>query len=296
MKKAIFVALILMFGFIDSAYSQLEDYFREKSNLVIFSGLVFKQDSKQQGLYYGAYLDYQIFKSDNGKWTISPYGVISRSDAHINSSVTKQFSYGGGLQTGFYEANLSFRHQLFTGFSLGLKWEEELNTTESLKGSGRYVGVQKDLMLNTGLNLNLLKSFALRPELFSRSQLQLTWLIPLRTNKQAVWQSEKGNELLNDTYSWNKGYFEVLAKQNIIKMPINWQQEFYFSPKLVALYSYSAGDSRSFYGLGVELATNRVYRDDFLSLGALYKTSRKMTDNYFIFSLNFNLSALLQKN
>jgi len=297
MKKLLLV-LIMLVSF-NEVFSQFEDYFREKSNIVIFSGLVLKQGAEDKGNYLGTYLDYQVFKSDNGKWTMAPYAVFSRSQSGYYSgndySKTTSYAYGGGLSLGFYEENFTFRHQLFTGFSLGLRREEDSNVVET--STGKYFGVQKDLMLKTGLNINLLKGFGLKPDLFHRSQLQASLILPLRAVKKAVWENNSGlRENISDSYSWNKTYFELLAKQNIIKTPIDWQQNFYFSPKLVGLYSFSAGDSRHFYGLGVELACHRAYRDDFLTLGALYKVSRRMTDNYFILSLNFNLSSLLRSN
>ncbi|MDA3802486.1 MAG: hypothetical protein PF488_01130 [Patescibacteria group bacterium] len=293
MKKKIIVIIVLV-ALANSAFSQFEEYFREKSNVVFFSGLVFKQDSRQRGSYYGAYLDYQIFKSDNGKWTFAPYGVISRSNSDLIISTIKKFSYGGGLTAGYYEEDFSFRHQLFAGLSLGLKRDEELS--ETINRKGRYIGVQKDLLLNTSLNLNLLKSFGLNENLFPRSQLQITWMKSIIADKKAVWKEGGESELLTDQYPWNKEYFEVLAKQNIIKIPIDYIHNFYFTPKLVGHYSYLAGDNRSFYGIGTELAIHRAYRDDFLTLGALYKVSRRMTDNYFILSLNFNLTSLLRRN
>lgn len=274
-----------------------EDSFREKSNIVFFGGLVFHQDSEDIGNYYGGYLDYQGFKSANGKWTLGPYVNFSRSNSirfsGLDESRSRAYAYGGGLSAGFYEANFSLRHQLFTGLALGISRESEEEIVKMEKG--RYIGVQKDWLLNASLNLNLLKVFGLQPDLLPRSQMQLRLKMPLLSEKQAVWEDARGREKIDQSLAWDKTYFEAIAKQNIYQAPLNWRQEFWYTPKVLAFYSFSAGDARSFYGLGLELACYREFRDDFLSVGALYKVSRKFTDNYFIVSLNLNLSSLMRK-
>jgi len=303
MKRMIFVLMIgLLSAWSQQALAQSQDLFggvfRDKSNLCLFSGFVDRQDSKNYGYYYGVYADYRVLKSLDGAWTIAPYLVLSRSNSESpldtkrnknNSGYNNNSEYGGGLSFGFYEPDFTFRHQLFVGASLGLRYGQEEQYEK--QQSGIYSGWQNDLFLSAGLNLHLLKSFGLRPDLFPRSQIQATIKVPIKSEKEAYWNDKK----IEGINPWNKSYFEVLGKTSVFQSYLSYRSEIQYAPKIIALYSYSAGDSRSFYGLGAEISLRREYRDNFLSLNVLYKESRAFADNYLIVGLNFNLSSLLKK-
>lgn len=301
MKKIIFV--FVLFGLIQAHFSRAfgQGYdggmFRDKSNLVFFTGLVDRQASSDWGYYYGAYADYRIFKSANDKWSIAPYFVASRSDSKnlvdvkrndFGVGASKNAEYGGGLSFGFYEPELTFRYQSFVGFSAGLRYGREAQINELLKGI--YESGQEDLFLSLGLNLHLLKSFGLRPDLFPRSQFQVTWKKPMKSEKIAFWDKKS-----IPAYPWNKSYLEVMAKQSIFQNFLSPNSDIQCASKLIGLYSYSNGDKRSFYGLGAEFSLRRENRDNFLSLNITYKESLKFSDNYIIVGCNFNFSSLLKR-
>jgi len=294
MKKKLFfvfaLGLLLTFQ-VKSVNAQLYDKFQEKTNLVFFSGLVYKQNNPtDKGVYYGVYADYLAFKSSSGHLSFGPFAVLSCSSSQysLGNGLNEYENYGGGISAGFYNPDFSFKHQIFIGMSLGLNYGRERQQVK--EATGIYQAVQEDVFLNTGLNFSILKSFGLQPDLFPRSQIQFHLKLPLKSTKEAYWNNEA---IQNEP--WDKTYFEVIAKENIFQAPIGWRQEFFYAPKLVGFYSYQAGDSRSYYGLGAEVSLRREYRDDFLSLNVIYKESQSFECNYWIVGLNFNLSSLLKK-
>lgn len=288
-KKLIFLVLtlLLVFGFEAKAQYEL---FQEKTNFVFFAGTVKSQQTDQFGQYYGFYGDYLLYKSADHRFSFGPYGVISRSDSRYqgDNGLNRNLEYGGGLSFGYYEPDFSFRYQSFLGLSLGIIKSTEKQELQMPKGL--FEAWQDDLYFSGSLNINLLKAFALRPNLFPRSQIQLRYKKPIKSTKVAYWEAKA-----IETDVWDKTYFEVLAKQSIYKDLLTWRSNIYYSPKLVASYDYSKGDKRDSYGLGFEISLAKEYRDDFLSLGILYKGNKDLDDNYFIVSLNLNLSSLLRK-
>jgi len=287
--KIIFLVLFLLLIFGFKAKAQYE-FFQEKTNFVFFAGTVKHQQTDQFGGYYGLYADYLAYKSPDHRFSAGPYGVISRSDSRYQgrNGINRNLEYGGGISLGYYEPELSFRYQSFVGASLGLIKSKEKQELQQSDGS--FEAWQEDLFLSASLNFNLLKAFALRPDLLHRSQIQVRYKLPISSAKTAYWNSKE-----IETYVWDKTYLEVLAKQSLYKDLLTWKSNIYYSPKLIGFYSYSKGDSRAFYGLGLETSLFKEYRDDFLSLGILYKVSRRFNDNYFVVSLNLNLSSLLSK-
>lgn len=288
-KKLIFLILTLLFAIGSEVKAQYE-LFQEKTNFVFFAGTVKSEQTDQFGQYYGFYADYLAYKSADHRISFGPYGVISRSDSRYRGGrgLNRNLEYGGGLSFGYYEPDFSFRHQSFLGFSLGIIKATEKQDLQMKEGM--FEAWQDDLYLSSSLNFNLLKAVGTRPNLFPRSQIQFRYKHPLKSTKVAYWEQKA-----IETFVWDKTYLEVLAKQSIYKDILTWRSNIYYSPKLVLSYNYSKGDNRNFYGLGFETSLAREYRDDFLSLGILYKVSENFADNYYIVSLQFNLSSLLAK-
>ena len=288
-KKLFFFLLSLLLAFGLKVQAQYE-FFQEKTNFVFFAGTVKSEQTDQLGHYYGLYADYLAYKSNDHRFSVGPYAVISRSDSRYQEAngLNRNLEYGGGLSFGYYEPDFSFRYQSFLGFSFGIT--KGVEKQELQMREGLFEAWQDDLFFSGSLNFNLLKAFGTRPNLFPRSQIQLRYKTPISSDKVAYWEG-RGIE----TYVWDKTYLEVLAKQSIYKDLLTWRSNIYYSPKLVFSYNYSKGDKRDFYGLGLEISLAREYRDDFLSLGVLYKVS-EITDNYFIVSLNFNLSSFLSSS
>lgn len=301
MKK--FLLILMLFGLIQAHFTLAlgQGYdggmFREKSNLVFFAGYVDRQASQDWGHYYGAYLDYQIFKSANEQWSIAPYALVGRSNSRnlidearndYGVGGTQSLDYGGGLSFGFYEPEFTFRYQSFIGANIGLRYGAETQTNEL--PNGIYQSGQEDLFLSLGLNLHLLKSLGMRPNLLPRTQLQIAWKKPIKSKKMALWNGE-----MVESTPWNKGYFEAQAKQSIFQDFLSSTSDIQYAPKIIGLYTYSAGDKRSFYGLGAEISFRREYRDNFLSLNVVYKESLNFTDNYILVGCNFNVSSLFKR-
>jgi hypothetical protein len=296
MRKQLFFVLtvVLLLAFkVQEVRAQDFMGFQEKTNLVLFSGIVDKTNSPNLGCYYGTYLDYRAFKSANDQWSFGPFLVVSRSDSRYSAEnngtgLNKNADYGGGISGGYYNPEISWRYQSYVGASAGLSYGQERQ--EVTQSAGVFTALQKDVFLNLGLNFNLLKSFGLKPDLLPRSQLQFRYKLPIKSSKVAYWNKEEVS-----TSPWNRAYLEVIGKQNIFQAPLNWRQEIFYAPKLIALYNYQAGDARSFYGLGAELSLRREYRDDFFTINVVCKGSQGFQDNYWIVGLNFNLSTLLKR-
>lgn len=286
-NRILIIISFILFAFLLESKGQYE-FFQEKTNVVIFSGIVTHQQSDQLAGYYGLYVDYLAYKSLDHRFSMGPYGVISRSDQvyQLRNGLNRNLEYGGGLSLGYYEPNFSFRHQMFLGSSIGITAQKEKQ--EVIHNDGYFEAWQHDKMLSLSLNFNLLKLYGIRPDVFHRTQFQVRYKKPFSASKIAYWNSSP-----IETYVWDKTYLEAMLKQNVYKGQLSYKNDIYYSPKLVTYYSYSKGDSRPFYGLGTELSLFREYQDDFLSLGALYKVSRRFNDNYFIISLNLNIGRML---
>lgn len=284
MKKIIF--LLVVFSVFLRAEGQYSS-FKNRWNLVVFSGLVDRQDFDQIGYYYGLYGDLMLFRSKNEKFSLGEYGLISRSDSYYNNqaSIQRNLEYGGGINLGYYEPKFSRKLHSFIGLSAGLiqgKEKQEVKVSE-----GFYESWQNDLFLSSSLNFNLMK-FGPRYHWFNRTQIQFTWKEPIKSSRVAYWNGQPSS----GAKVWDKTYVEVLLKQNVYKNYLSRRADLCFSPKLITFYSHSQGDSRSFYGLGTEISLFKEYQDDLLSIGAIYKVSRNFSDNYLMFSLKMNFSLL----
>ena len=286
MKKK-FIFFVFFFAVLLSETVAQYSSFKNKLNLVGFAGLVDRQSFDQTGYYYGLYGDLMLLRSKDEKFSLGEYAVVSRSDSYYNNqqSIQRNLEYGGGINFGYYEPEFSRTSHSFIGLSLGLiqgKEKQDVSVEDGL-----YESWQEDLFLSSSLNLNLMK-FGPMYHWFTRSQIQLSWKEPIKSSRVAYWNGQPSS----GAKVWDKTYVEVLAKQNVYKNYLSRRSDLCYSPKLVGFYSHSQGDSRSFYGLGAELALFREYHDDLLSLGAIYKVSRNFSDNYLMVSLKINFSQL----
>ncbi len=280
MKKIILFCAFLLFRTEMVAQYQ---FFQEKTNLVLFSGIVDRQNFDQVGAYYGLYSDLTVYKTKNHQWLFGGFAQVS--GGQNKSPSYSDYEYGGGLFLGNYNPKFSSNFQSFSGFSLGLTQQKDRQ--ENYTGPNLFSSWQKDLFLKSELNLNFLKKEE-NDKWFPRTQIQLRYKKSLNSERVSLWNDE-----VIETSAWNKDYFEFIFKESIFKDKL--KNLVYWSPKLVSFYSHSWGDSRSFYGLGLETSLFKKYRDDFLSLGVLFKGSNRFSDNYLIVSLNLNISSLITK-
>ncbi len=278
--------------------AKAQNDFRNRMNVSLFGGyFAEQQNANNNGNYYGAYLDYQALKTWDG-WSLGPYLIYNRSgfEKNLIPYSANSTEMGGGLTLGYYSEYFTSSYAMFTGLNLGYKHCEESGESLVLHGpkKGHYLGKQTDHMLTGSINSNLLKTWGRWPKLFPRTQLILGFQIPLRSEKKAYW-----NETLipDSTYKpWNKTFYDAFLKQSIADWA--WGKDLYCSPKLVAYYSYSGGNSvgdRSLYAIGAEISWHKPGKDDWLALNLLYKFNDDPLKRSFAFGASFNIGTLISK-
>jgi len=270
-----------------------QDYFRDRTNVVLFGGYnADQQNTNNNGNYEGVYADWLAYKSAWSGWSAGPYLSADQSAFTLNmlqyNSKTKEL--GGGGEVGYYSPNFSSNNQMFTGVSLGLKYNAEDGESLIRHGpsKGHYVGKQQDVMLTSAINFNLLKSeWALRPNLFTRLQIIAMGQFPISSTKKSYW-----NDSLQTAQPWDKTYGQVMIKENIVKLRLS--DKVFGSPKVIGYYAYSRGDSqRNAYGFGLEIAVFKLYKEDFAYINGIYEIKPAGQSNVFLWGINFNLSSLL---
>jgi len=300
MKKLIMLVALTLVG-----TAMFGQYYHER-NIVAFGGYLFEpQTSQNNGHYYGLYADWQLFRrstilrdlgdgwmaeSSNGSvWTVGPYAVINRSAFYQSQSLYsgKILEAGGGMIVGYYKGEFTNRHGLFIGSSLGAKYAWD-NGEGRL--SGLYEGRQRDLLLAANLNINLLKSRA-NDRLLPRTQVVITYQKPISkfSSKFASWNSSE----IPGQSVWDKTYLEIIARQSIYDIPLGRYDDLSLSPKLIGLYSYSAGNQEQCVGLGGEVSLHRPGRDDYFTLFCLYKQSE--LKNVLIIGMSVNLISVFKR-
>lgn len=253
--------------------------FYNRSNLTLFTGLV-TGNKGHLGHYYGAYGDITLNKNPNFMHGV--FAQIAQSGGRKDSYRDGNYEFGGGYFLGLYKPELSEKFQGFFSSNIGLLVQKDHQE------DGFYLAKQNDLFLKLDVNLNFLKrnEFA---KWFPRTQIEARYKNSIRSSKVGKWKDE-----VISTDPWNKNYLEVIFKQSVFRN--KFSKGVLWSPKIVAYYSHAWGDSRSFYGLGLETSLFKMFRDDFLSLQILYKESNNFSQNYLVIGLNFNILNLLKKN
>lgn len=277
MKSSILVVVIL--GWCSLLLGQ---GFKEKLNLGTYGGYhLQQQNTNNNGYWYGTYLDYLLIKSANG-WSAGPYLFASNSGFNQNLSRYQAdiCEYGGGISFGYYQEAPYASKSLFLGFNIGLRQSNDHG--ESLGKTTGYEATQNDLMLSGGINLNLLKSPYLLSPWWPRTQILMSFLIPLRSNKESFWNKKELSNVI-----WDKTYFESQIKQSFARYSVS--ENWHLSPKLIAFYSFSAGDKGNYYGLGAELSVYKSGKDDLASIYYLVKANSRFDVNTIHIGVNFNL-------
>jgi len=276
-----------------------QEYFKDKINVSLFGGyFAERQNTNNNGNYYGVYADYLILKTWNG-WSLGPYIISNRSEFVRNMIPyeSRSLEIGGGMTLGYYSEFFTASHQMFTGLSLGYKHIDENGESLVTGGpkKGHYVGEQTDHLLTSSLNANLLKdNSVMRPDLLPRTQLIVNFQIPLQAEKRAYWNEEM---IPDSTYqAWDKTFFDIFVKQSLVNWP--WGNKVYCSPKAIAYYSYSYGaaaNSRNFYAIGQEISWHKPGKDDFLSINLLYKFNGIPKKQNFVLGFSLNFGSLISK-
>lgn len=252
--------------------------FYSRSNLVAYTGLV-TGDKGHLGHYYGLYGD--ITLNSDPYFMNGVFAQASRSGGKKNDYSSQNYELGGGYFLGLYRPDLFQTHQFFLSSTIGVLYQKDR------QNDGWYKSVQDDVFLKLDLNFNFMKKNEFS-QMFPRTQLEIRYKNSLKSSKTASWKEEVA---LSDT--WNKDYVETIFKQSILKKRL--KDDIYFSPKIVGFHSYSWGDKTSYYGVGIETALFKRFRDDFISLQILYKGNSKFSRDYLVVGLNLNFSNLFKK-
>ncbi len=286
MKKLIFLLLALAIAF--GSFGQ----FRDNVNISFFAGgYVAEKNANNNGGWYGMYAEYMPIKTPDGL-NIGFCAVASQVSFKTESktSIYKGSStdFGAGLAAGKYVEVLTQSHSGYFGLNLMLKKSQDMGEGQAVGTNnvvGYYDAKQKDLMLSGELNLNFLKTFGFRENLFPRTQLRLTAQRPLNSEKTSFWN----NSPIKESVMWNKSAYGVELKQSIVQIG---RMNTLLETKVYSGYYHYQGDKSNWIAVGPELALKKRGWDDFLSIYALYKMqvgdfTSHANDRQFIIGLNF---------
>ena len=259
-------------------------------NVVGFAGQwwLFK-NLKNQGFWGGVYIDGTLFQSKyssvfNNKWSLGIYAAAAKAgfESNLTRYKARTEEYSSGLILGYYE-DLSPKKALFLGTGLGVKFSSDIGASKTKLGV--YRGAQEDWLLSLSLNINILKKKEPGLNPWHRSQLQISLDRPLRTSRLTSWD---GKAYLSDR--WDRGYLDALFKQSVVD--IFYSKSFILTPKMIAGYSYSFGDKKSYFGIGTELSLHKLLEDDYLSIFWIFKGNNKFDHNLSVAGLNVNFPLL----
>ncbi len=284
MKK--YVAFILTLFLALPAIGQ----FRDNFNVSLFSGAyIAQQNAYNRGGWYGVYAEYMPIKTYNG-FNFGFCGVFSQTGFKSNDSIStyrgSSTDFGGGLAAGKYVEFLSATHSAYFGSNLMIKSSQDRGTGLSVQengGLGEYTMKQKDLLLAGEININLLKTFGFRENLFPRTQLRLSFQTPLKSQKNSFWNDSP----IKESQLWNKSAYGVEFKQSIVQFGTFTLLE----PKLYTGYYHYRGDGSNWFAIGPELALKKRGWDDFLSFYFLVKKQigdyePNLNSTQFVFGVN----------
>lgn len=252
-------------------------------DLVLYGGISAQPENLMSNGYYdGLFVDYILLKSGNQKWTYGPYAMMnqSRFTENLERYTGRSSSVTLGNTMGYYDPNFFQSYESFVGLNVGIMYG--VNKGESSSNLGNYRSRQEDVYICGSLNFNLLKKQD-GCNLFSRSQIQLSFQKPLLTKREAYWNNKQlGGE------PWNMTHYEAMVKQSIIDWYVCGP---YISSKIISNLSYAAGNKKSEYGVGAEMSIHQKGAEDFVSVYYLYKWSNR-DKNVFCFGLSVNVSAI----
>ena len=287
MKQKIVFFICLFFAL---SAKEAKSQFRDNLNLSVFAGgYAAQQNTNNHGDWYGTYLEYMPIKADG--WNLGFCAVASRVEFKSNTKLARydgsELDFAGGLAGGKYVEYLNMTHSAYFGANIMYKHAADRGVGLSGNGQtlGRYESRQNDNLLSAELNLNFLKSFGVRENLFPRTQLRLTYQLPLSASKEATWNGKP----ISGLKSWQKDAYSAELKQSLYQIGrFNTLVE----PKLIGGYYYYYGDRSEWIAAGAEIALKKRGWDDFFTVYALFK---KQTGNFtpnlnseqFVLGINF---------
>lgn len=287
MKK---IVPILLCGFMTlSVFGQFRD---DRVNISLFTGGYFaEQNANNRGYWYGIYAEYMPIKTTGG-FNLGFAGVASqvgfKSNDTLNYYEGSSTDFGFGLAGGKYSEFFTNTYSSYLGFNLMVKASQDIGEGYSVGEDGKlgkYSMQQKDVLLTGEINLNLLKTFGYRKNLFPRTQLRLTFQEPLNSGKSSFWNDRP----IRESSLWNKAAYSAELKQSITQIG---RFDLLLEPKIWLGYYHYKGDGSNWMAIGPELALKKRGWDDFLSLYFLVKKQVGEYDPHynstqFVFGLNF---------
>lgn len=267
--------------------------FRDNVNVSLFAGTYFaQQNTYNRGGWYGMYTEYMPIKTAGGLnlgFCAVASQVSFNSQDSLNQYKGSSTDFGLGLAVGQYVEFLTHTYSGYFGASLMIKHSQDLGQGTTIikpqNSVGRYSMQQKSKMLEGSININLLKSFGFRENLFPRTQLRLLWQKPLSGEGQSFWN----NVPIKESNLWNKASYGVEFKQSLFQ---SGQFDLLFEPKLWGGYYHYVGDKSNWLAIGPEFALKMRGWDDFLTFYFLVKKQvgefeLNLNSTQFIFGFNF---------
>jgi len=252
-------------------------------NAIPFMGGGFKQQNTNNNFVYGGvYLDYPFVKSQN--WNFGVWGNANRSwfNENLTQYKSTQTETSFGFNTGYY-SGFGLTSSVYASISAGIKFLEN----EGIVNGTNFTsdGHQNDQLVCIGLNYNQYKRLG-----YFRTQIIV--------NAQKVLNSQKTlseNQGMREAVeSWNNGLFEAIIKQSLSDIP--FMQNTSIEPKIGFGYHRYFDGAYDAYSTIIELAFKKPASDDYLTLSAECKNIPGQKANIFLFGLTFNPPRLFKKN
>ncbi len=254
-------------------------------------GYAAQKNGNNQGNWYGMYLEHlpvRFLFSEYKHLNLGLSALASRSSYKGNDRTSEisdtNYEFGLGFGGGFYNYHFSKNSALYLGLNSLIKNSQEIVTGTNSLSTGRYLANEDYLMWSSELNLNVMKTFESGLRSLPRMQLRLVYQRPLKTDRDAFWNTTP----LSESSTWDKTAYMGEFKLSVYRFGKN----LFFEPKVVAAYHYYEGDESQWAIGGVEFSLRKLNWDDFLSLSFSVK---KQVGNYipnlnetqFLLGLNF---------
>lgn len=287
MKKII--TLILLVIVISST---VQAQFRDNVNLSLFAGgYAAQENGNNNGYWYGMYAEYLPIKTANGL-NLGFCAVASRVHFQSNDLFSNyegsSNDFGAGISAGKYSEFFTQKYSSYIGMNAMVKSSKDDGLGRSLQSdftTGTYTMTQEDILFSTELNINLLKTFGIRENLFPRSQLKFHYQTPLKSKKTSFWNKT----FIQESMLWNKAAFGTEYKQSIVQIG---RMNTLLEPKAMIGYNYYKGDDSQWLYFGPEIALKKRGWDDFFTVYFLVKQQvgsfrRNINERQYICGVNF---------
>jgi len=246
----------------------------------IFAG--YFTETRQDGFYEGAQISYKPLKL--GAWGGGVYFMGSHSSFQnytLDRYKGQENNIEQGIQTSYWR-NLNRSCDLFVGLNIGGRY----SASKGESWGGKYQGKQKNILITSNLNINLLRMSSI----FPRTQLLISAQRGVEEMNNATWN---GDTLRSSP--WIKDGIDWTLKSSIIDFDIvegicgcGERSSFLISPKLILGGIYDASYP-SAYKVGAELGFHKRSKDDFISLYFVAKF-RPFREAQFTIGLNIGLN------